>query len=154
MPEGGGDRYEGIAQGVAKDGGAEGHALGDGGAHIVGGEVVHEVVFHEHGGEGEASHEVGDKGQGGVAKQVPRLGEKPELGKVVPHKTAQGKPAEFYREEQQEQAAKSVTGHRVPEKNQDGSRIIHGTAVAQGLHDTEGKTDGVSEESGNEAEVD
>jgi hypothetical protein len=70
-PEGGGDGDEGVAQGVVAHGLVERPAFGDRGADVVGGQVVHELVLHHHGEEGERADGVTEERQGGVAEDVP-----------------------------------------------------------------------------------
>ena len=47
LTEGGGDRNQRIAHGVAGDRAPEGDALGHGGAHVIGGQVIHQVILQQ-----------------------------------------------------------------------------------------------------------
>ena len=82
---------------------AEGHALGNGRTHVVGGQVVHQVVLHQQGGDRETADQVAGQGQRGMVEQVLHLAPGVEVGEVVAGEAPHGEPLESHREIQQQQ---------------------------------------------------
>ena len=56
------------------------------------GEVVHEVVLHEHGHEGEGADHVADERQHGVMRHIPNFAEEAQRGEILSRKAFRGKP--------------------------------------------------------------
>jgi hypothetical protein len=119
LAEGGGDGDQRVAQGMAGDGPAEGHALGNRRADVVRRQVVHQVVLQQQRDQREAADQVADQRQQRVPQQIERdLPQGPRSCKLVADEAAHGKPLQAHGEEQDQQRTQGVAGDRVADEDQ------------------------------------
>lgn len=152
--EAGGDGDHGVAEGVAEDGFFEADAFCDGGADVVCCEVVHEVVFGEHGEVGEATDDVAGEGEDGVADAVLDFSPGVELVEVRAFHAEEGEEVPACAEVDEEDGAEGEAGDGVAEEDEDGAGVIDEGAVFEGFEDAKREADAVGDDGGEEAEVD
>ena len=128
------------------DGAAEGDAFGDGGADIIGGEVIHELIFGQHGGEGEGTDEVAEERESGVVEDVDGFAPEGFFHEVEAGEAACGEPAEAGGGERDEDAAEGVAGDGEACEDEDGGDVVGGGAVVEGFEEPEGDADDVGED--------
>ena len=91
LPDGSGDRDDGIAEGVPEHGTAIGDPLGGGRSHVIRREVVHQVVLHHQRHEGKAPDEVAGQRHGGMVQEIQDLPARGKVRKVLGDEARAGK---------------------------------------------------------------
>ena len=129
----------------------EGYPLGHRGPHVVGREVVHQVVFHQHGGDGETPDKVAGKGKDRVVEEILDLVPASQVLEIDAGESAHGKPFQAGGEEKQQKGAEDVAGNRVAHENDDRGAVVEERAVADRFDDPEGDADRVGDDEGEDA---
>ena len=130
---------------MREHGAAERHAFRDRGANVLGREIVHEGVLHQHGGHREAAGQVGDQRQHGVIGHIADLAQRTQVVEVVADEATQGEPPEVAREHGQERDRDHVAGDGVAEEDNRRGQVVERRLVADGLDDAERDTHAVRE---------
>ena len=125
---------------------AESQPLGDGGAHVVRRQVVHQVVLQQQGHQREAAHQIADERQRRMVQEVQRLLPGALVRKVQADEAAHGEPFQPHGKVEQQQGAKRIAGDGVADKNQKGTEVVHQSPVADGLERPQRNADRIGDD--------
>ena len=135
------------------DGPSETHALGHGCPDVVRGKIVHQVVFHHHGGDGKGTYYIANQGEHRMVQQVSGLLPEPHVSKVRRRQPAEREPFQPRAQIHHQYGAQGEPRYGVPQENQDGRDVVHQAFMADCLYYSKGNADGIGNNGAQDAEV-